>query len=50
MIQQTMSTAMRGTALKVQTQNNKAPRGMALKTLALFKKTEAPAKVCICVN
>jgi len=35
---------MRGTALKVQTQNNKAPRGMALKTLALFKKTEAPAK------
>eukprot|EP00889_Picochlorum_renovo_P000414 jgi/Picre1/27444/NNA_000411.t1 len=44
MIQQTMSTAMRGTALKVQTQNNKAPRGMALKTLALFKKNEAPAK------
>ncbi|WPT13600.1 Photosystem II protein PSBS2 [Picochlorum sp. SENEW3] len=44
MIQQTMSTAMRGTALKVQTQNNKAPRGMALKTLALFKKKEAPAK------
>eukprot|EP00204_Picochlorum_oklahomense_P003686 CAMPEP_0118800004 /NCGR_PEP_ID=MMETSP1161-20130426/2050_1 /TAXON_ID=249345 /ORGANISM="Picochlorum oklahomensis, Strain CCMP2329" /LENGTH=249 /DNA_ID=CAMNT_0006727783 /DNA_START=57 /DNA_END=806 /DNA_ORIENTATION=- len=39
-----MSTAIRGTALKVQTQNNKAPRGMALKTLALFKKKEAPAK------
>jgi hypothetical protein len=46
MIAQTMSTAMRGTSLKVKTSSSKAPRGMSLKTTAIFKKSAPPAKVC----
>lgn len=46
MIAQTMSTTMRGTSLTAGRVAAKAPRGLCLKTTAIFKKSAAPAKVC----
>ena len=46
MIAQTMSTTMRGTSLTAGRVAAKAPRGLCLKTTAIFKKSSAPAKVC----
>lgn len=44
MIAQTMSTTMRGTSLTAGRLAAKAPRGLCLKTTALFKKAAPPAK------